>query len=674
MLKIKSWWNNLLISRKMYLLCGVSAVLISFELVILVFAVNTLSPLRALVAGEGKWSKSQKNAIIHLQEYVNLKNPGYYDLFLKELEVPLANYRARVELERDNVNYTLVGNYLSQGGAHSSDVAPMIRLLKNFNNFPFLDHAIRVWKEADGLLAEIITQARVLKEEMSKPTPSQNKVTLIMSRISELNHRLTRIENDFSETLGVGSRFLESAIIVIMFFVVLLVECLIFYLLFKFCEKFAEEIKKLNMATIRIGQGDFSTMLQSKSEDELGQMAVALNTMIKNLRHQVTERENAEHANQVKNLFLANISHEIRTPLNSILGFNEILRDPQLSCEERNYYLDIVKRTGLTLTSIINDILDLSRIEAEHLAIEKTTFSLSQLLEDLYLTMKLRCEEKGIILKFRKIGQVSEYIYTDPIRLRQVLTNLIGNSIKFTERGEILLDCSVVDGRLEFLIQDTGVGMQKKQIEKLFVPFSQGDESINKKFGGTGLGLVISKKLAQLLGGDVEIVRTEVGVGSELRFYIAYQVVDKLPKDTSDLVVMEKKNLSYLAGKRILVAEDTIDNQVLIKIFLSKLGLNLTFVNNGQEALREVEKKSFDLIMMDMQMPIMDGYTAVKALREKGVTLPVVAMTGFSMKGDKKKCLDAGCDLYISKPFSKEEIIDIVYRSLVPAAPISLNS
>lgn len=658
----------------MYLLCGISAVLISFELVILVLAVNTLSPLRALVAGEGKWSKSQKNAIIHLQEYVNLKKPHHYDLFLKELEIPLVNYRARIELERDTVNYTLLGNYLSQGGAHPSDVKPMIRLLKNFKHFPFLGHAIQVWKEADGLLAEIITQARVLKEEMSKAVPNQDRITLIMSRVSDLNYRLTKVENDFSETLGVGSRYLETAIIVIMFFVVLFVEGLIFYLLFKFCERFAEEIKKLNLATIRIGQGDFSTLLQSKSKDELGQMSLALNSMTESLRQQVMERENAEHANQVKNLFLANISHEIRTPLNSILGFNEILRDPQLSNEERNYYLDIVKRTGMTLTSIISDILDLSRIEAEHLAIEKSTFSLSQLLEDLYLTMKLRCDEKGIILKFRKIGQVSEYIYTDSIRLRQILTNLIGNSIKFTERGEILLDYSVKDGRLEFLIQDTGVGMQEKQLEKLFVPFSQGDESINKKFGGTGLGLVISKKLAQLLDGDVEIVRTEVGVGSELRFYISYQGVEKPQSVAAELVPIEKKNLSYLTGKKILVVEDTMDNQVLIRIFLSKLGLNLTFVSNGQEALSEVEKQTFDLILMDMQMPVMDGYAAVKALREKGLLLPVVAMTGFSMKGDKKKCLDAGCDFYISKPFSKEELTDTVYRSLVPVASLSLNN
>lgn len=662
--RIKSWWNNLLIYKKMYLLCGVMGILISFELFILVFSMGTMSPLRALVAGEGRWSKSQKNALIHLQEFASMKDEKYFNLFENDLAVPLAIHQARLELEKTSSNEQLLKEFLAKGGTHPNDIKPMISLLMQLNNFPFLRKAVQEWRYADSLLFQIIEHANILRAELSKKKPDTRILEVQLSSVSNLNNQLTDIENSFSATLGEGSRWLEKTIILVLFFVVLLVEVTIFYLVFKFCENFTLEIEKLNQATIQIGSGDFSGKLVSTSEDELGQMTQALNKMVDNLKTQISERKVAEHANQIKNLFLANISHEIRTPLNSILGFNEVLRDSNLTPEERQYYLDIVKRTGMTLTSIINDILDLSKIEAEQLSIEPRFFSLYQLLDDIYLTLNLKCQEKGLYLNFERSGHCSEFIYSDPIRIRQILTNIIGNAIKFTDKGSIMLKYFTDGNRLIFSVKDTGIGIEPERVNRLFVPFSQGDESIRKRFGGTGLGLVISKKLAQLLGGDVEIMTSKLNQGSEFLISISYVPGSQNQVLSTSSANIEDIDLSRLQGRSVLVVEDTIDNQVLIKIFLAKIDLKLSFVNNGEEALQILDRQSFDVILMDMQMPILDGYSAVKQIRAKKIFTPVIAMTGYSMKGDRQKCLDSGCDFYISKPFSKADLVQAIYKSL----------
>lgn len=662
--RIKSWWNNLLIYKKMYLLCGVMGILISFELFILVFSMGTMSPLRALVAGEGRWSKSQKNALIHLQEFASMKDEKYFNLFENDLAVPLALYQARLELEKPSSNELLLKEFLAKGETHPNDIKPMISLLMQLNNFPFLRKAVQEWRYADSLLFQIIEHANILRAELSKKKPDTKILEVQLSSVSNLNNQLTDIENSFSATLGEGSRWLEKTIILVLFFVVLLVEVTIFYLVFKFCENFTLEIEKLNQATIQIGSGDFSGKLVSTSEDELGQMTQALNKMVDNLKTQISERKVAEHANQIKNLFLANISHEIRTPLNSILGFNEVLRDSNLTPEERQYYLDIVKRTGMTLTSIINDILDLSKIEAEQLSIEPRFFSIYQLLDDIYLTLNLKCQEKGLYLNFERSGHCSEFIYSDPIRIRQILTNIIGNAIKFTDRGSIMLKYFTDGNRLIFSVKDTGIGIEPERVNRLFVPFSQGDESIRKRFGGTGLGLVISKKLAQLLGGDVEIITSKLNQGSEFLISISYVPGSQNQVLSTPSAIIEDIDLSRLQGRSVLVVEDTVDNQVLIKIFLAKMDLKLSFVNNGEEALQILDRQGFDVILMDMQMPILDGYSAVKKIRAKNIFTPVIAMTGYSMKGDRQKCLDSGCDFYISKPFSKADLVQAIYKSL----------
>ena len=649
----------------MYLLCCVTAILISFELLTLFFAMNILSSLRALVAGEGKWSKSQKNAIIHLQEYISLNDEKYYDLFLEDLKIPTANYKARLELEKKHVNYNDVAVFFLEGGSHIQDIKPTIMLLTVFYNNRFLTKAINDWKVADVLLADIINYAQIIKKQFTTNKLYTKDIQDLMLKVSNLNNQLTEVEDSFSQTLGEASRWLEKTLILLMATFVLLIETTIFYLVYKFCNQFTEGIKKLNEAMNHIGKGNLNIQLQVTHHDEIGQMNASLNKMTDNLIKQINKTELAEHANQTKNLFLANISHEIRSPLNSILGFTEILRDPQLSETERNYFLDIISRTGITLNNIVSDLLDLSKIEADHLSIEKNPFSLKQLLDDLYQSLSLKCQEKGIELKFIKKGNFSDYIYSDANRLKQILNNLIGNSIKFTDKGYIKVTYESKNNFLNFEIEDSGIGISEEQLEKLFIPFSQGNHSIHKKYGGTGLGLVISKKLANLLGGDIVILNSVVNQGSRFLVTIDYNKTQSTQEDSNYLHSDTDKNVNALQGAKILVADDTIENQILIKMFLLKSGAEITNASNGEEALIETTKTPFDIILMDMQMPLIDGYEATKQLRLKGFNNPIVAMTGYSMKEDKEKCLQSGCNFYLSKPFSKQALTNTLTEAMI---------
>jgi two-component system, sensor histidine kinase len=390
-------------------------------------------------------------------------------------------------------------------------------------------------------------------------------------------------------------------------------------------------------------------------------LALSLNKMSENLQRQISERETAEHASETKNLFLANMSHEIRTPLSAILGFSELLADPDLPKKDRENFHAIIRRTGASLTAIINDIIDVSKVEAEKLEIELKPFSLSQLLDDLQAVLHLRSSEKGIQLRFSKIGEVSPLIESDPARLRQILANVIGNSIKFTERGSVEVIHQVKGRNLVFTVIDSGAGIPKDQIGNLFTPFSQGDASARKKYGGTGLGLLISKKLAELLGGDVVLEKSVPGKGSTFSISIAYNPREQLQASPLKAVPVDQEPL-LLRGRKVLVVEDSPDNQLLTQLYLVRAGAEVQFANDGEEAIEKASKNLYDLILMDIQMPHMDGYTATRVLRDRGYGGPIVALTGYAMREDAEKCMRAGCDGYLTKPFDRKTLVESVLR------------
>ncbi len=409
-----------------------------------------------------------------------------------------------------------------------------------------------------------------------------------------------------------------------------------------------------------------------------------LETMVRNRTHQLETANRAlsetnraaQAANIAKSAFLANMSHEIRTPMTAILGFADILADNVSGpiCIEA---VETIKRNGQFLLEILNDILDLSKIEAGKIEVELQRFSPWQHLIDVGTLMAIRAKSKGLPLTIENEGPIPESIESDPVRLRQILINLVSNAIKFTASGRIRIVTRLVGTdapcpELQFDVIDTGIGLSDAQTEKLFSPFTQADSSTTRKYGGTGLGLTISKRLAQMLDGDITVISSP-GMGSTFRASIGIgspEGIKLVAPESMALSLLAAQTaasaaLQQLAGYRILLAEDGIDNQKLISMLLEKAGATVVLAPDGKIAVElilaaEETSTPFDLVLMDMQMPVLDGYAASRLLRNAKFGRPVVALTAHAMKGDREKCLDAGCDEYMTKPVDRKKLITLI--------------
>ena len=381
-------------------------------------------------------------------------------------------------------------------------------------------------------------------------------------------------------------------------------------------------------------------------------------------------RDEAELANETKSSFLANMSHEIRTPLGVIIGYTELLRDERVARDERLQFVDVINRNAKSLTRIIDDILDLSKVEAGRLAIELSPMSLKDLINDVALMFQDRARTIGIQLSTEIEPSVAQRIISDSVRLRQILINIVGNAVKFTEVGSVKIVVSskkVADQLDEFLIvvRDTGRGLTEEQKAKLFRPFVQADSTTTREFGGTGLGLVLSRKLASALGGDIQIGDCAPREGCS--FLITFRAVvaanQKLQDSRSGIATVTGE--LPLQNLRILLVEDSVDNQFLIKRLLVRHGANVTIADNGQIGFSKAISSEFDVVLMDIQMPVMDGYTAMKKLALAEYKKPVIALTAHAMEDERRKTSAAGFSAHVTKPVEVKSLIATINSVLL---------
>jgi signal transduction histidine kinase/ActR/RegA family two-component response regulator len=438
--------------------------------------------------------------------------------------------------------------------------------------------------------------------------------------------------------------------------------------------------RQLVNAVEQVAHGDFTGALPLQGKDEIGRLALAVDAM----RQAIAAEEEslrqarfaAEASNRAKSTFLATMSHEIRTPMNGILGMAQLLLDPSLTLQERMEFARTILNSGQTLLVLLNDILDLSKVEAGKLELKQAVFDPAQLLDEIRLLFAEMAQGQQLGLNAQWQSPAAVRYRGDPVRLRQMLSNFVSNAIKFTQSGEVTIHGREVEhdadhALLEFAVTDTGIGIQTSELPLLFQPFSQVDGSHSRKFSGTGLGLSIVRSLAAIMHGDVGVESTP-GKGSTFWFRARVELVESSGESRqieriAPASVSEKKTL---AGQCILIVEDNPVNRKIVETLLVKLGVVVMLAENGQQALDLLEQKAkVDLVLMDCQMPVLDGFAATQALREREEAqtlprLPVIALTAGAFDDDRKHCVAAGMDDYLAKPVKFDELIAMLTKWL----------
>jgi PAS domain S-box-containing protein len=813
-LKMKSfrllrWLKNVSITRKLYFVVGIMALLIVIELFVLSFMIHTLSSTRALVGAEGLWSKAEKDAVYSLTKYRYTHNEKDYQQYLSLLAVPLGDHKTRLALSQAVPDLNIARNGFIAGRVYPGDIDGIIDLLIRFHSISYVNSAIGIWTDGDKLLDELQFMGARLHTQVSLGNIHTEEIDKTLESIYQLNERITGLEDNFSFTLGEGSRWIESLILKILFLIAITVEFTGLFLTTSVSRAITRGIDEIVRIAQKVSIADFSDRAKVFSNDEIGLVARSFNEMTDNLQKKITEQkqtenalrgqrdlyesllttqsemgegvsitegekiiyvndavcsiygypreeilesasffdyipeeekpimmerfrqrsegardqssgetkirkkdnkiveveytvrnlivdgkkqtisiirditekkraaehlvkekeraESAELAKKIGEQFLANMSHEIRTPMNAIIGFTDVVLKTPLS-EEQQKYLGVIKTSGNNLLVIINDILDFSKIRAGKMRLERREFNLSQTISFSIEMLLPKAREKGLNLFYTIEEDVPGNLIGDPIRLSQVLINLIANAIKFTEKGGVSVTVKKLQEtsdkiEIEFSLKDTGIGIAENKIATIFDAFTQANSDTTRKYGGTGLGLAIVKQLADMQGGSITLT-SEEGKGSEFIYRISYSKNNK-PLEAAK---MDKESFVSHKNLNILLVEDNEVNQTLAKKILNDWGWKVQVAEDGDTAIGILKYNDFDLVLMDIQLPGKDGYETTQIIRSKlplpKCNIPIIAMTAHVMASEEEKCYSVGMNDYVPKPI--DEVI--LYHKIVSSS------
>ena len=515
------------------------------------------------------------------------------------------------------------------------------------------DEKIKNWTDYKPIFKKMPTKKDVVTGQIKREAGTFIKFSTMLDNDAVLMVSVPR--NEIYASIDLSNRVI--CIFIILFAIISLIStlCLVSKALIKPLEILNENAKL-------IGQGNLDKKIEVKSKDEVGELAESFNLMTENLKEYIDK-------NNAKNIFVANMSHEIRTPLNGVLGFLHLLESTKLDEEQKDYLKEIKNSSEILLTTL-NDILDFSKAEANKITLEQVNFNLKDLIRYLGIYAKSnKNNDVEIISEFDE--NIPENLTGDVVRLKQVLLNLLNNAKKFTEKGYIKISAEMVEKESDFVkillkVSDTGIGIPKEKQQEIFKEFVQADESTTRKYGGTGLGLAICNKIIAIMGGELNL-ESEVGKGSAFYFTLPFKIADNLENNTSEHVLEE----ITVKSAKILVAEDNATNQKLVKNLLNKLGLDCDIASNGQEALDLFKNNKYNLILLDCQMPVMDGFESASEIRKYEnehnlEPISILALTSSAFEHDKEKCLSFGMNDIITKPIRMEDFVSKLNKYIRP--------
>ncbi len=644
--------------------------------IVSVFAVDALSGLRAYVAGEGLYSKYQKDAVFYLQRYVEGGDEADYLRYFRDIRVPVGDDLARQALEKRPPDPRAATTYFLQGENAPADVPDMIMLFIRFRRIPFVERAVQSWTDGDALVEQLVVIGAVAHQRIAagKMAPEEKQRTLF--QIGLLNDQLIGLENDFSRTLGEGFDLTSNLLFYVMIAIDALVLVIGFLVSRTLGRSIARGIRELAQSVHKIAVGDFSARCDIDSDDELGELATGFNAMAANIEDSHRERERARDAalqsSRAQSSFLANLSHEIRTPLHVLLGYTDVVveelgdhPDPSLAS-----HVDAIRKAGKRLVDTTQGILDYSKIEAGAFELHPTPVNLGSLLGHHVRDLQVLSSQKGLELECQNEEPAQTMIMFDEYCLSGALMNLLSNAIKFTERGSVTARLFRADGALRIEVRDTGVGIDPSYLPHLFEPFSQQHSGYSRPFEGTGLGLALTRGYLQLNRANLS-VESAPGKGSIFRIEFPHDCeLSASPLEPQHQVLKLIPRTGAGAGSHpiALVVEDDASSQLLIKRMLGNR-YRVLLASSAEEArsMLETHNGLVTVILTDLSLRgPEDGLTLTRKLREdtRYEKTPIIALTAHAMAEDRQRAYSAGCNAYLTKPVKQAELFASLERLL----------